>query len=221
MAAGTPAGDDGVPVLPGPKREPGAPVGPEEVRAAVIDAAADLFARRGVHAVTLRDVAAAADVQLTLIGRYVGKRDDLIRAVYDDVAAELAEEIIAHPLQRLRWGVESPAGRWAALLVHHSLEGSGPPLGAPNPVLALATTFEEAFGQDPRSAQMRAAQVTAIALGWRLLEDFLLEAAELPEVDRERARDELTAMQITMAQIPWTDDGESAAEPVADRSARR
>ena len=45
---------------PGPRREPGAPVGPEEVRRAVLEAAAVLFAERGVDAVSLRDIAAAA-----------------------------------------------------------------------------------------------------------------------------------------------------------------
>ena len=53
---------------PGPRRPSGAPVGREEVRRAVLDAAASLFAERGVAGVSLRDVAAAADVHLALIG---------------------------------------------------------------------------------------------------------------------------------------------------------
>ena len=52
---------------PGPRRAPGAPAGPDEVRRAVLDAAAPLFAERGVDAVSLRDIAAGADVHLALI----------------------------------------------------------------------------------------------------------------------------------------------------------
>ena len=66
---------------PGPRRRGGSPAGPQAVRRAVLDAAADLFARRDVEGVSLRDIAAAADVQLALIGRYIGTRAELIDAV--------------------------------------------------------------------------------------------------------------------------------------------
>ncbi|MCB1261014.1 MAG: TetR family transcriptional regulator, partial [Acidimicrobiales bacterium] len=59
---------------PGPRRPAGAPVGPDAVRRAVLDAAAELFGHHGVQATSLRDIAAAADVQLALIARYVGTR---------------------------------------------------------------------------------------------------------------------------------------------------
>ncbi len=72
---------------PGPRREEGAPVGPDEVRRAVLDAAADLFVETGVHGVSLRDIAAAANVHPALIGRYIGTRDDLVLAVFDDLTS--------------------------------------------------------------------------------------------------------------------------------------
>ncbi len=49
---------------PGPRRPPGAPSGPDEVRRAVLDAAATLFAQRGLADVSLRDIAAAADTHV-------------------------------------------------------------------------------------------------------------------------------------------------------------
>jgi AcrR family transcriptional regulator len=54
----------------GPRRETGAPVGPDEVRRAVLDAAGSLFAEQGVDRVSLRDIAAAADVHPTLRRSY-------------------------------------------------------------------------------------------------------------------------------------------------------
>ena len=58
-------------------------MGPKEVRRAALDAAATLFALREVHPVSLRDIAAKADVHLALIRRYVGTREELVLAVFD------------------------------------------------------------------------------------------------------------------------------------------
>lgn len=70
----------------GPRRDAGEPAGPEEVRRAVLDEAASLFADRGLDRVSLRTIAAAARVHPALIARYIGGRDDLIRAVFDDLS---------------------------------------------------------------------------------------------------------------------------------------
>ena len=82
----------------GPRREAGAPVGPDEVRRAVLDAAASLFATRGVDRVSLREIAATADVHPALIGRYVGSRDELVLVVFDDLSAQVSAAVLEHPL---------------------------------------------------------------------------------------------------------------------------
>jgi AcrR family transcriptional regulator len=69
-------------VKPSPKR----PLGRDEVRAAILEAAARRFASEGPDA-SLRDIADDAGVNLGLIHRHVGNKDDLIRAV---LAAEIA-----------------------------------------------------------------------------------------------------------------------------------
>jgi AcrR family transcriptional regulator len=56
------------------------PSGTEEVRHAVLEAAARRFAAEGPDA-SLRQIAADADVNLGLIHRYIGNKDDLLRAV--------------------------------------------------------------------------------------------------------------------------------------------
>jgi len=86
---------------PGPRRPLGSPVGPDEVRRALLDAAAVLFARRGVDAVSLRDIAAEADVHLALIGRYMSDRDDLVHAVFGDLSGQLARTVLENPSWRL------------------------------------------------------------------------------------------------------------------------
>ena len=100
---------------PGPRRPAGAPRGPDEVRLAVLDAAATLFAWRGVDAVSLRDVAAEADVNLALIRRYVGSRDDLIVAVFDHVSDQLAKAVAEHPLAGQGYSPDTVMGQWVRI----------------------------------------------------------------------------------------------------------
>lgn len=56
------------------------PMGREEIRAAVIEAAARRFAAEGPDA-SLRDIADDAGVNLGLIHRHIGNKDELLRAV--------------------------------------------------------------------------------------------------------------------------------------------
>ncbi|WP_305092692.1 TetR family transcriptional regulator [Prescottella sp. R16] len=65
------------------------PSGPDEARAAILRAAAARLARHGSGA-ALRDIAEDAGVNLGLIHRYVGRKDDLIRAVLNDRTAVTA-----------------------------------------------------------------------------------------------------------------------------------
>ena len=64
----------------------------------MLDAAAALFALRGVDAVSLRDIAAAADVHVALIGRYIGHRDELVAEVFRHVSDQLARAVEENPL---------------------------------------------------------------------------------------------------------------------------
>lgn len=49
----------------------------------ILDAAERLFADQGFHAVTLRQIADAAQVPLALVGYYFGRKHDLFRAIFD------------------------------------------------------------------------------------------------------------------------------------------
>ncbi len=61
-------------------RESPRPSGGDEIRDAILEAASQEFAARGTAA-SLRKIAAAAGVHLSLIDRYFGTKDDLLRAV--------------------------------------------------------------------------------------------------------------------------------------------
>lgn len=78
------------------EQSPPRPTGREEVRAAVLTAAAQRFADEGPHA-SLRDIAADAGVNLGLIHRHFGNKDDLLRAVLNDIVRSGTEELSRAP----------------------------------------------------------------------------------------------------------------------------
>jgi AcrR family transcriptional regulator len=125
-----------------------------------------LFAQRGIDAVALRDVAAAADVHLTLIGRYVGNRDALVLAVFDDLSDQLARAVLEHPLESQGFEADTVMGRWVRIAGALAISGRHPPgRDGFNPVLAMADTIVDGYGQDPQAARLRPAQIVAAALG--------------------------------------------------------
>lgn len=81
----------------------------------MLDEAASLFAHRGLDRVSMRDIASAASVHPALIGRYIGGRDDLIRAVFDDLSSQLASAVLAHPLSGQGFGPDTVMGKWTRL----------------------------------------------------------------------------------------------------------
>jgi AcrR family transcriptional regulator len=94
-------------------------VGRDEIRSAVIEAAARRFAAEGPDA-PLRDIADDAGVNLGLIHRHIGNKDDLLRAV---LAAEIEGGVgfiaqsgnVASALRRLFSGAASN-GRYIRII---------------------------------------------------------------------------------------------------------
>ncbi|MCU0970947.1 MAG: TetR/AcrR family transcriptional regulator [Gammaproteobacteria bacterium] len=84
----------------------------EDVSQALIDAAAALFAERPSGRVTVRDIAARADVNPTFVHRYFGTKHDLMRA-----AMERAQRHVAATVEDMPDVVEG-----AAAVVHATLQ---------------------------------------------------------------------------------------------------
>jgi len=77
------------------RRGPGRPAGSksQEGRAALVRAAREILAERGLPGITLREVAERAGVQATLVSYYFGGKEGLLRAVIDLVSGEVGELI--------------------------------------------------------------------------------------------------------------------------------
>ena len=170
----------------------------------MLNAAADRFVAEGVHGVSLRDIAAEANVHPALIGRYIGSRDELVMAVFDDLTTQLAAQVLDHPLQGQGHGPDTVMGRWVRMANQLVIDGR-PIVGRNdfNPVLAMASTLREGYGLDDRAARVRAAQIVATALGWRIFEDYLVEVGQLDDVPIESLRDELVHSARRLGATPW------------------
>ena len=146
----------------------------------MLDAAAALFAVHGVDAVSLRDIAAAADVHLALIGRYIGHRDELVAKVFGHVSDQLARAVEENPLSGQGFSPDTVMGKWVRIAAALAISGrsleSRPDF---NPVLAMAQTLMAGYGLAGEAARLRAAQIVAAALGWRIFEDYLVQAGGL------------------------------------------
>ena len=189
---------------PGPRRPAGSPNEPDEVRRAVLDAAAALFAVHGIDAVSLRDITAAADVNLSLTGRYIGRRDELVAAVFGHVSDQLARAVEENPSSGQGFSPDTVMGKWvriaAALVISgRSLEGR-PDF---NPVVAMAETVTAWYGSAGEAARLPTAQIVAAALGWRIFEACLVQAGGLEAVPLATLREELARSARRLGATPW------------------
>ena len=82
-------GFEGKPAMKRRKR----PYGREEVKEAILATAAEMFSKHGVAAVSLRQIASGAKVNLGLIHRHFGSKEDLRLQVQNYLAAKLRDEI--------------------------------------------------------------------------------------------------------------------------------
>jgi TetR/AcrR family transcriptional regulator, repressor for neighboring sulfatase len=162
------------------------PIGKEEVIAAVLQAAAELFAQKGPAATSIREVAARAGVNHGLLHRHFGSKRQLLAATLQnlaDSAVELRES--GATLKEL----EAAQELQARVMVRSTLDGF--------PVEELQQRFPgmEAFldqvragHSDERTARLLAAHGMALQIGWGLLGSTLRVAFGLQDLDDAEIR---------------------------------
>lgn len=172
------------------------PVGKDEVAAAVLEAAADLFAERGPAATSIRDIAARSKVNHGLVFRHFGTKEQLVKAVLDYLGTDLTDLLQSgQPAETLDRAVDRQMRVWARTL----LDGY--------PAAQLQTRFPNVaplldyacsrHGDDAR-ARLAVANALALQLGWRLFEPMLRSAAGLDELTDTELR---TAVHAESARI--------------------
>ena len=121
-----------------------------------------------------------------------------------DLAERVGRDLVDRPLEQQSFEPDSALGQWTRLLAGFAVSGRRYDAGAAlNPSSALAEVIQAEFGLDETAARVRAAQVVAAALGWRLLEEYLIEAGDLGDVPVAALRDELTETVKRIGATPW------------------
>lgn len=168
---------------------------PDRVRDAVVDAARKLFADRGIHAVSVREIAREVGVSHTLLHLYFGSKEEIVRQVLmrsdGDVAAEFfaSDEIDTAVGNIFRQVAADPA--IVKVLGAALIEGIVPDRFEVPSVAreALVARLQERTGDgsDPRVLSVLAAAMT---IGWAISADWLLAQAGFTEEDYGSAADE-------------------------------
>lgn len=174
----------------------GLPAGRDEVVAAILAAAAELFAEHGPAATSIRDIAAKSKVNHGLVFRHFGAKENLIGAVLDHTSAKLTTLIDGDgPPEQIEGAIDR---QWR-VLARTLLDGyPAEQLQTRFPIIARLLDAAESQHANYDDAHTAVANVVALQLGWRLFEPFLRTAAEiedLPEAQLQAAiRTETTRM---------------------------
>jgi TetR/AcrR family transcriptional regulator, repressor for neighboring sulfatase len=169
-----------------PPKDASAPRGPEDVLAAVLASATSLFAERGIAAVPVREVATAAGVNPGLVHRYIGGKDDLVRAVIHRASDDLSRALENTTDPAYAEGPTDQVGTYERILAHLILEGYDiDSLHLEFPLMHFVIERVIASGTgDEREARLVAVCLLALDIGWRLFAPLVETATEVGPADR-------------------------------------
>jgi AcrR family transcriptional regulator len=175
----------------------------ERVVSALVDAAIDLFGTRGPDAVSLREVAAKANVNYGLIHHYVGTKDDLISLALRQVSSRSTERFSTDGIEEtVRRLVETnPASPNLRLLAWSLLKGrTADDLVGRSRALATLADLLSSASTSTRDRQ-RIVGLMSLILGWQLFGNYLSDSLELPPSSSASTRNEIIriANDIVMA----------------------
>jgi len=165
------------------------PHGKEAVRAALIEAAGDLFARNGILAVSVRDIAKRAQVNHGLIHRHFGSRDGVVQAAIEHMSRQVISQLPPlrdneSLLELLQQGFQATARRdqyWKVLAHIVLTEGGEQWLQKEFPLVERMLRSAQK-GKDPKLSP--AAMVTlllSLGLGMLVFEPYLKQSMGLSD----------------------------------------
>lgn len=177
------------------------------MRHAVLEAAADLMASQGASA-SLRDIATAAGVNLGLIHRHFGNKADLRRAVLTYLGELQREQLEgangSTSIGDLFSAAQADDRNWKiqvrALLGGESITDVQDTFPVVEGLLRLAVEGAEP-GTDLEEIRFRVGRTVATAIGWLILEPFLMEALGI-EASREEFRMRLVTERARDLNLP-------------------
>ncbi|OBF32361.1 TetR family transcriptional regulator [Mycolicibacterium peregrinum] len=174
-----------------PDKAAAGPVGKDEVVAAALSAAAELFAERGPAATSIRDIAARSKVNHGLIYRHFGTKEQLVGAVLEHLGGRLTALLDGDVSEA---EVEQNLDQHMRVMARALLDGY--PIGQLQTrfpgVTRLLDEVLPRFG-DEREGRLAVANAVALKLGWRFFEPFLRSSAGLDPIGDDEVRDAVGA----------------------------
>jgi AcrR family transcriptional regulator len=181
----------------------------------ILDSAQELFAKHGPAAVTVRQVAAHAGVSHALVHKYVGSKDDLIRAVVDRV--DVSRTTTAKRSESLKDAYEVLFPRVMAqrdhslMLVRSAMEGTEyvaltERIQATSAMIELARKTAASGATPappPRDIDPRVliSSITSMIFGWASLEDWVWPTAGLDPADKDEVYRQLIEIVCYVADL--------------------
>ncbi len=163
------------------------PTGREAVRRAVLSTAQQLFAARGTRT-SLREVADAAGVNLGLIHRHVGNKDDLLTAVLEQglrrgtAAVDLYENAGQALGTMLLGALRAPD--FSRLMMWLALD----PGSVARPILSSASRPARAvrrMTEPPPASDLHLALALSVVYAWPVLRSEILDVLEIAPAQRD------------------------------------
>lgn len=176
--------------------------GPERVKRAVVQAARTLFAERGIHAVSVREIAREVGVSHTLLHLYFGSKEEILRQVLataGDMDARLGD---AHsPREAGEAVIETflENDEQIRVLAAAIMEGFVPDKIAYEPKLGkeLVAKLGESGGlRSDVDSELAAAMIASVAIGWAVAGDWICENFGVDPATHKAAVKELLGKTI-------------------------
>jgi TetR/AcrR family transcriptional regulator, repressor for neighboring sulfatase len=169
--------------------------------AAILDAAVELYARRGPDGVSLREVAQSAGLTHALVARYFGSKQGLVAAVEARLTAEVraatdsidlsSAEALVELLTSLR---ERPT--WTSLIVR---SGLGDLDGSVVPAVIGERCVTASDGD--RRSRLCAYAAASLLLGWLSWDGFFTPALQLGRMNRRRQDEAMAGAAASVLEL--------------------
>ena len=182
---------------------------------AILDAAQELFAERGYHAVSVRDIAEQADVTHALVHQYVGHKADIFRAVlsrnesYIASAAPDNPDLLESAGLMLRQGLAEKGRIQGRLVARSALNGlrydrTAGRFEATERLVELAVQAASSASPAERAGKdldprLVVAGLVALYIGWVAAGSWIRPATGLEDMDDAEVVDQL--VQLTRGML--------------------
>lgn len=173
--------------------KPEKPRGKDKVMKALIEAANELFGQKGPDAVSVRDIAATAGVNHALLHRHFGSKGKLLEAVMKDHANAFiaVSKTSSDPglVSELMYNILAERPALIKIIAQLILTDHKPNdfviAGGGHSVLTDLLAHSPSNKHTIKDAQMRAAAVSSLMLGWHMFAPFITSAVNTEITDED------------------------------------